>query len=169
MNVVVQSNAQRKVMIDWGGGPRRAAVGSAGIGAKRAEGDSVTPAGTFALRRVLFRADRLERPKTSLPLAAIGRNDGWCDDSNDSAYNRSVKVPYRANAEALWREDHLYDLIVILGFNDEPVVAGAGSAIFLHIAQPNFGPTQGCIALALNDLLELVALLGPGDTITIKA
>ncbi len=104
-----------------------------------------------------------------MPLATIERDDGWCDAPLDAAYNRPVKLPYRASAEALWREDHLYDLVVILGFNDAPVVSAAGSAIFLHIARPDFGPTQGCIALAANDLLELVPLLGPNDTISIRA
>ncbi len=169
MELVVRADDPAKAVLDWGSGARRAAIGSAGIGSKRAEGDGVTPVGAFPIRRVLYRSDRILRPRTILPLAAIERDDGWCDAPLDAAYNRPVKLPYRASAEALWREDHFYDLVVILGFNDAPVVSAAGSAIFLHIARSDFRPTRGCIALAANDLLELVPLLGPNDTISIRA
>jgi len=80
-----------------------------------------------------------------------------------------VKRPYRASVEALWREDHLYDLIVVIGFNDAPVVPGAGSAIFLHVARDDSGATQGCIALARHDLAEMVGRLAPGDRIAVRA
>jgi len=96
-------------------------------------------------------------------------DDGWCDSPGDPAYNQPVKLPFRASAEALWRTDFLYDLIVVLGFNDDPVVAGCGSAIFLHVAQADYRPTQGCIALAKDDLLAVLAKLAPGDTITISS
>ena len=107
-------------------------------------------------------------PRTQLLLRAIQQDDGWCDAPGDPNYNRLVKLPYRASAENMWREDHLYDLVVIIGFNDAPVIAGAGSAIFLHVARPDYGPTRGCIALALTDLLDVVALLQRGDTISLK-
>jgi len=147
----------------------RAAVGVGGIGVKRAEGDRITPVGAFPLRRLLFRADRIRLPLTRLPASAIAPDDGWCDAPGDAAYNQPVKLPYRASAEALWRTDFLYDLIVVLGFNDDPVVAGCGSAIFLHVAQADYRPTQGCIALAKDDLLAVLAKLAPGDTITISS
>ena len=169
MKLVVRANDGGNALLDWGSGLRRVAVGSAGIGPKRAEGDGVTPIGTFPIRRALYRSDRLVGPRTNLPLMPIERDDGWCDAPLDPAYNRPVKLPYRARAEALWRDDHLYDLVVVLGFNDAPIVAAAGSAIFLHIARPDFGRTHGCIALAAKDLLELVPLLGPNDTISITA
>ena len=154
--------------LDWGAGPRRCAIGPAGIGRKTREGDGVTPLGAFALREVFYRADRVKSLQTVLPLWAIERDDGWCDAPEDSSYNRLVKLPYPASAEEMWREDHLYDIVVVIGFNDDPVYAGAGSAIFLHIAKPDYAPTAGCIALAQDDLLSALAQLQPGDTIKIS-
>ena len=148
----------------------RCALGSAGVvaaGAKR-EGDGASPAGLWPLRRVLFRQDRCPAPATRLPLAALDPADGWCDAPGDPAYNQQVRLPYPASAEALWREDSVYDLIVILGYNDAPVVDGAGSAIFLHLARTDFSPTQGCVALAGGELLHLLSLARPGDGVRIR-
>jgi L,D-peptidoglycan transpeptidase YkuD (ErfK/YbiS/YcfS/YnhG family) len=148
----------------------RCALGRGGVkpaGAKR-EGDGASPAGLWPLRRVLWRPDRGEAPKTRLPNAPIAEDDGWCDAPGDGAYNRAVKLPYPASAERLWREDRLYDLVVILGYNDEPVVAGAGSAIFAHLAHADFGPTEGCLALAAGDLIHLLAHARPGDAVRIS-
>ena len=153
--------------IDWGKGPRRAAIGRAGIGLKQGEGDGLTPLGTFVVRRVLYRADRMAAPVTRLPLAVLAPDDGWCDAPADPAYNTQIKRPYAASHEALWRDDALYDLIAVLGFNDDPVVPGKGSAIFLHLARPDYSPTEGCIALPRDDLVGLLAALAPGDTVTI--
>ena len=139
----------------------RCAFGPAGVipaGAKR-EGDGATPAGVWAIRRVLWRPDRGEPPTTRLPHAPLA--------PDDPAYNQQVKLPCAASAEALWREDRIYDLIVILGFNDAPVVPGAGSAIFLHLARPDYSPTQGCVALAATDLTHLLSLARPGDAVRI--
>jgi len=169
MEVVVRANGPHEALLDWGTGARRAAIGAGGVGNKRSEGDGVTPLGDFPIRKVLYRGDRIAPPNTHVAASAIVRDDGWCDAPHDAAYNRPVKLPHRASAEALWREDHLYDLVVVLGFNDAPVLPGAGSAIFLHVARPDYGPTKGCVAIALDDLLELVGLLGPNDTISITA
>jgi len=140
------------------GRPFRCALGRAGIvpaEAKR-EGDGATPAARLPLRRVLFRADRLAPPRCSVPLEPIAPDDGWCDDPGDPAYNRMVRLPHPARHERLWREDGLYDLVGVLGWNDVPTVPGRGSAIFLHVASPGLGPTEGCIALALPDLLAVL-------------
>lgn len=169
MKIVVRANGPHEAVLDWGSGARRAAIGTGGIGDKHLEGDGVTPLGNFPIRRILYRADRIALPKARVAASAIARDDGWCDAPLDPAYNRLVKLPYRANAEALWRQDHLYDLVVVLGFNDAPVVPGAGSAIFLHVARPDIGATQGCVAVATADLVELVGLLGPDDIISIRA
>ena len=105
---------------------------------------------------MLFRADRLETPATALPVAALDPADGWYDDPADANYNRQISHPYPASAERLWRDDAIYDVIVILGHNDDPAVPGRGSAIFLHVARPDYAPTGGCIAVALPDLLSLL-------------
>ena len=166
MDLVVSSSPQGPTL-DWGAGPRRCAIGPAGIGAKQREGDGVTPSGTFALREVFYRADRIAMPVTVLPLWKIEANDGWCDSPEDQNYNRLVTLPYTASAETLWRDDAVYDIVVVIGFNDEPVYAGKGSAIFLHIAKPDFSPTAGCVALTEADLRAALEQLQPGDKITI--
>ena len=162
MDIVVRREGAIHVA-DWGAGPRRCAVGRSGIGEKLREGDGITPAGRWPLRRVLYRADRLAPPSTSLPLAKIAPDDAWCDVPADPNYNRPVKLPYASLDERLWRDDSLYDLIVVVGFNDAPVVPGKGSAIFLHLARADYGPTQGCVALSRENLIEAVAQLGPTD------
>ena len=139
------------------GRPLRCAIGRGGISARKHEGDGATPVGNWPLRRVLYRADRVARPITALPIDVIGRNDGWCDASGDPNYNRAVSLPYPASAERLWRDDRIYDLIVVLGYNDVPRVRGLGSAIFLHLAREGFSPTEGCLALTERDLRFLLA------------
>ncbi len=143
------------------------AIGANGVTADKREGDHASPAGRFALREVLFRADRLDRPATGLPVRAIALTDGWCDAPDDPAYNRPVTLPYGASAESLWRADGVYDLIVVIGYNDAPVRPGRGSAIFMHVSTDGYGPTEGCVALARNDLLTVLARLEPGAEIEI--
>jgi L,D-peptidoglycan transpeptidase YkuD (ErfK/YbiS/YcfS/YnhG family) len=136
----------------------RAACGRGGMRADKQEGDGATPVAVLPLRRVLYRADRVARPAAAVPVEPLAPNDGWCDDPTHADYNRPVTVPHSARHEALWRPDDLYDVIGVLGWNDSPVVRGRGSAIFLHVARPDYAPTEGCIALALPDLRHLLAL-----------
>jgi L,D-peptidoglycan transpeptidase YkuD (ErfK/YbiS/YcfS/YnhG family) len=143
----------------WLAGPAgrvRCALGRGGVRLDKREGDGATPAGGWPLRRVLYRPDRLAAPITALPVASLSPDDGWCDDPEHADYNRPVRLPFTASHEALWRDDAVYDVIVVLGHNDEPVVPGRGSAVFLHVAQPDYAPTAGCVALALPDLLALL-------------
>lgn len=145
------------------------AIGHGGAGAKRGEGDGITPVGRWPVRRVLYRPDRLAPPATALPVAAIAPDDGWCDDPQDPAnYNRPVKKPYPGSHEDLWRDDRLYDLIVVLGFNDDPPMAGGGSAIFLHIAHVGFTPTSGCVAVDSEAIHILIAALSPGSSVYVR-
>jgi L,D-peptidoglycan transpeptidase YkuD (ErfK/YbiS/YcfS/YnhG family) len=143
-------------------------LGRSGITNHKPEGDGATPAGCFAFRRILFRADRIDRPASALPMTPISPNDGWCDDLRDPAYNRPVRLPYSASAEALWRDDGVYDIIVVLGQNDDPPVPGSGSAIFMHIARANGAPTQGCVAMPQPDLLALIGAFSPGDRLCVN-
>lgn len=135
----------------------RCALGRAGVTRNKREGDGATPAGRFPLRRLLYRPDRVGKLETDLPVTAITPDDGWCDDPADPRYNRPVRLPYPARCEEMWRDDNLYDLVVILGHNDHPVEPERGSAIFLHCARPDYRPTEGCVALAMEDLSRLVA------------
>jgi L,D-peptidoglycan transpeptidase YkuD (ErfK/YbiS/YcfS/YnhG family) len=155
-------------LAEWDGRRLRCALGRSGIRADKREGDGATPAGRWRMRALLFRPDRVPRtPLTGLPLRALRPEDGWCDDPADPLYNKPVKLPFRARAELLWREDGIYDLIVVLGYNDEPPEPGRGSAIFLHIARPNFTPTEGCVALARDDLITVTAGAGTGSFVVI--
>lgn len=145
------------------------ALGRSGILRDKHEGDGATPVGRYALKRVLYRGDRLRAPATRLPVAPILQDDGWCDAPEDPNYNRAVKLPYPASAENMWRDDGLYDVVVVLGHNDDPVVPGAGSAIFMHVAAPDFTPTAGCVALAREDLLSVLRALPGATFIDIRA
>lgn len=152
----------------WKAARMRCALGRSGISATKTEGDGVTPSGLYPFREIFYRADRVARPDTSLPCRAIEPTDGWCDDPMDTRYNHPVTLPFDGSHEILMRDDGLYDVIVVLGYNDDPVEAGLGSAIFLHVAAPGFAPTEGCVALARDDLVALVAEIQPGDVIDIR-
>ncbi len=172
MDLIVKAAA--KATTGWaeiGGRRFRCALGSSGISTHKEEGDGATPAGRFALRRLLYRADRLDGGvtlPTALPQLALQPQDGWCDDPADAAYNRAVTLPYAGRHEVMWRADHLYDLVLVIGHNDSPVVPGAGSAVFVHLAHPDYRPTEGCIAFARADLEAILANLGPADHIAIE-
>jgi len=133
------------------------ALGRTGSRVLKREGDGATPIGRWALREALYRPDRGMRPRTALPARAIGERDGWCDCPGDRNYNRRVHLPYPASAERLYREDGLYDVIVVLAYNDRPRMRDRGSAIFMHVARPGYAPTEGCIALARTHLLRVLA------------
>lgn len=153
--------------LEWKGRRLRCALGKCGLSIAKREGDGCTPVGSFALRRGFYRPDRLPRPATALPLEALTQAHGWCDDPGHPDYNTQVTLPHPARCETMWREDAVYDVVVVLGHNDDPPVAGLGSAIFLHVARPDWSGTEGCVALALPDLLELLADCRPGDRLTV--
>jgi L,D-peptidoglycan transpeptidase YkuD (ErfK/YbiS/YcfS/YnhG family) len=164
MDLIVTGNGEAR----WGKHLFRCALGRAGVSAEKREGDGATPAGRFAMRYLLYRPDRLEPPATGLGMLALSPGQGWCDDPADALYNRPVRLPYAARHEKLWRADRLYDLVVVLGHNDDPVRPGLGSAIFLHVGQPDYAPTTGCVVLAESDLLALLSTAGPGDAVEVR-
>ena len=147
-------------ILQWRGRRFACAIGAGGVRSNKREGDAATPAGRFPLRRVLYRPDRVAPPRTALPIAPLTPQDGWCDDPGHLLYNQPLLLPHHASHEELWRADHVYDLIVILGHNDAPAVPGLGSAVFLHVAQPDYAPTAGCVAVAVGDLLTILAGVG---------
>jgi len=160
-----------KGVLHAGGRTCPVALGRAGIVRGKREGDGASPAGCWPLRQVFYRADRLARPDCGLPVRAIGPRDGWSDDPADPDYNRPVTHPpsgQRAlSAERMWRDDALYDVVIVVGHNDDPPVPGNGSAIFMHLARPGYLPTEGCVALAREDMLELVPAIGPDTQLEI--
>ena len=119
----------------------KACIGQNGISSHKREGDLCTPTGLYPPRQVFYRADRIARPITSLPLSPLAPTDGWCDDPASADYNRLVTLPHSARHERLWRDDHVYDLLVVIGYNDAPAHPGAGPAIFMHLPRPDRAPT----------------------------
>ncbi len=144
------------------------AIGRAGISRAKREGDRATPAGTFRLLGGFFRRDRGLRQAWALPIAETKPSDGWCDDPVSPSYNRQVTLPCRGSHEKLWREDRLYDVVVVLGYNIRPRRKFRGSAIFLHCARPDFAPTEGCVALSLADLRRLLPRLSAKAVLIIR-
>ncbi len=147
------------------------ALGRSGIVSDKHEGDGGTPAGLWPLRELIYRSDRITAPVTTLPKRPTILSDGWCDAPDDPAYNLLVTRPYPASHETLWRDDHLYDIVVMLGYNDAPVIKGLGSAIFFHLAKQKDGllqPTEGCVALALDDMRAVLARVTPNTKMQIS-
>ena len=165
MRLIVDS---ARLMLQAGNRSISCSIGRSGTvaAADKREGDGATPVGDYALRGVLLRPDRIAPPHMRLPWRWLSPGDGWSDDPRDPAYNRPVRHPHRFSAERLWREDGLYDVIVVLGHNDSPPAAPLGSAIFLHCRRDT-APTEGCVAIARAELLGLLPALGPDDRIAI--
>lgn len=156
-------------VITWQDQRYRCAVGTNKINQKISEGDGVTPIGCFPMRAVYYRADRVGKPTTALPVLNIEPHAGWCDEPGHPEYNKLVYQPFAASHEKLWRDDHIYDVIVELGFNDAPVIPGIGSAIFIHISRPDYAPTQGCVAMPEPLLLQILADCNPTTRVTIRS
>ena len=134
----------------------RCALGKAGIKKKKKEGDNITPEGTFKIIRVYYRRDKIKNISTLIKKKEIKKKIGWCDDPVSSFYNKEIKLPSKFSHEKLYRKDNLYNLILVLNYNINPIIKNKGSAIFIHIAKKNYEPTAGCIALKKRDLVELL-------------
>ena len=142
--------------LESGGESYRCALGASGVTASKREGDTSTPMGCFAIREVLYRPDREEAPDTVMAAAPLEPSSAWCVDPADEGYNQAVALPYDGASEALWRDDGIYDIVVVLGYNDRPIIPGCGSAVFLHVADDDYGATKGGISLSREDLLQLL-------------
>ena len=146
----------------------RCALGKAGIGKKKREGDNVTPTGTFKIVKIYYRSDRVKKISSKLRLIEITKNMGWCDDPNSKNYNKLINLPSKYGHEKLFKKNNIYNVIVVLNYNMKPVIKNKGSAIFIHIAKNNYQPTQGCIALKKNDLLKLLSKISRNIKIKIN-
>jgi L,D-peptidoglycan transpeptidase YkuD (ErfK/YbiS/YcfS/YnhG family) len=146
------------------------AIGRGGVidASEKREGDGASPLGNWRVKRVFYRADRIARPETDLPVIPLKPSDGWCDAVDHPLYNRPITLPFAASHEKLWREDHAYDVIVELAHNDNPVVPGLGSAIFFHLQHEDGRPTEGCVAVSLEDMLEVLARASAETFLEIK-
>ena len=146
----------------------RCALGEAGIKKKEKEGDSITPKGTFKIINIYYRPDRIKNIKTDLKKIKIKKNMGWCDDSRSHFYNQQIKLPNKFAHEKLFRNDNLYDLILVLNYNINPTIKHKGSAIFIHIAKNSYKKTKGCIALKKEHLMELISKIKKNTKIKIN-
>ena len=145
----------------------RCALGKAGIGEKSAEGDSITPKGTYKIIRVYYRKDRIKKIASKFKLVKIKKDRGWCDDPKSKIYNRLIKLPNKYKHEKLYRKDNNYDLILVLNYNTRPIIKNKGSAIFIHITKKNYKKTAGCIALKKGHLIKLLKKINKKTMITI--
>jgi L,D-peptidoglycan transpeptidase YkuD (ErfK/YbiS/YcfS/YnhG family) len=143
-------------------------LGHAGVKVLKREGDLATPRGRFRLRGVFYNPERVSRPQTMLPIRSTRRTDAWCDSPSDRNYNRFVSLPYPGRVERLWRDDGLYDIFIVLGYNDVPRVRNRGSAIFMHLVRPDFRPTEGCIALRATDMKRLLRAVSRRSDVIIE-
>ena len=134
----------------------KCALGKAGIGKKKREGDNITPIGTFKIVKIYYRNDRLKKLSSKFTLTEITKDMGWCDDPKSRKYNHPIKLPTKYSHEILYRRDSIYDLILVLNYNMKPIIKNKGSAIFIHVAKKNYKKTAGCIALKKSDLIYLV-------------
>jgi len=130
--------------------------GKNGVAENKIEGDWKTPTGIFPIRKIYYRSDRIEKIETKIECIPLSENDIWCDDVNKDEYNTLIKLPFEGSYENLWREDELYDIIIVIGYNDNPIIKNKGSAIFIHVAKEDMEYTKGCLALKKEDLLKLI-------------
>jgi hypothetical protein len=147
----------------------RCAIGKSGIKKKITEGDKITPKGKFKLIKIYYRQDKIKKIKCSIKKIKIKKNMGWCDDLKSNLYNQQIKLPTKFSHEKLYRNDRIYDLLVVLNYNTGPIVKNKGSAIFIHIAKKNYKPTAGCIALKKSDLIKLLQVIKKNTKINISA
>tara|TARA_B110001454_G_scaffold214121_1_gene233417 strand:- start:3437 stop:3931 length:495 start_codon:yes stop_codon:yes gene_type:complete len=144
------------------------AIGKNGFALNKKEGDGCTPIGTFHIENILYRYDKISNVQCLIKTDVIKKNDGWCDEVSHFNYNQMIKFPFKDSAEKLYREDDLYNIVCILNYNRNPIIPGAGSAIFLHIAKEDFSPTEGCVALKEKDLLFILNHINNNEEIVIK-
>jgi L,D-peptidoglycan transpeptidase YkuD (ErfK/YbiS/YcfS/YnhG family) len=146
----------------------RCALGKAGIGKKKKEGDNITPKGLYKIVKIYYRKDRIKKVSSEFKLIKITKNIGWCDDPNSEKYNQIINLPTKYSYEKLYRKDNVYDLILVLNYNMDPVIKKKGSAIFIHVAKKNYQSTQGCIALKKNNLIKLISKINKNIKIKIN-
>ena len=145
----------------------KCAIGKKGIGYKRKEGDLITPLGEFNIKYILYRKDRV-KVSSKLKKKVIKKNMGWCDDPKSSHYNKLVKLPFDYKHEKLYKNENVYDIILVLNYNMNPIKKNKGSAIFIHVAKNNFKRTKGCIAIKKISLIKLIKKINPYTKVKIS-
>ena len=146
----------------------RCALGKAGIGKKKIEGDNITPKGSFDIVKIYYRNDRVKKISSKFKLIKITKKMGWCDDPNNKSYNQLINLPTNCKYEKLYRKDNVYDLVIVLDYNIKPTIKNKGSAIFIHVARQNYKKTAGCIALKKNHLKKLIKTIEKNTKVIIN-
>ncbi len=81
---------------------------------------------------------------------------GWCDDQTSKSYNKLINLPFSASYEKLFKKENIYDIILVLDYNMNPIQKNKGSAIFIHVAKNNYRKTKGCVAIKKTELLKII-------------
>ena len=149
----------KKNYLTFRGEQFQCSIGRSGFSKDKKEGDGFTPVGTFYIENIYYRADKLENLDTKINKIIINESDGWCDDAGHKEYNQLIRFPFNFSAEKLFREDSLYNVVCVLNYNTNPVTPGIGSAIFMHVADDEYKPTEGCVALKQEDLIYLLSFV----------
>ena len=145
----------------------KCAVGKRGIKKKIKEGDLITPKGSFKIKDIYYRKDKVKNISNKLKKKIIHKNMGWCDDPRSKSYNQLIRYPFKFSSEKLFRSDNLYDIIIVLNFNMRPIKKNKGSAIFIHVAKKNYEPTKGCVAVKKKELIKITNILKKNTIIKI--
>jgi len=145
----------------------KCAIGKKGIGYKRKEGDLITPKGLLKIKYILYRKDRV-KISTILNKKVLKKNMGWCDDPRSSHYNKLIKLPFAHNHEKLFKRENIYDIVLVLNYNMNPVKKNKGSAIFIHVAKNNFKKTEGCVAIKKPSLIKLIKKINQNTKVKIS-
>ena len=124
----------------------KCSIGKNGISKDKIEGDKCTPQGIFEIGTLYFRKDRNQKPKTDIKTKIIKKNMGWCDDPKNKLYNEEIVINKLVKHEKLFRNDNIYDYLLVIKYNTKKKEPFKGSAIFVHLTK-NYKPTAGCIAL----------------------
>lgn len=162
MDLIIKNNTAL-----WGTTQFKCTIGENGFTSDKTEGDGKTPIGSFLFRRAYYRPDRIDKPQANIPLHTITKQCGWCDDPTSDSYNRYIQKPFEASHERLWLDEEMYDLLIVVGHNDSPPEPYKGSAIFIHLINPNGSATKGCIGLEKLALLQILAQATPETKLVI--
>jgi len=146
----------------------KCSIGKRGIGRKTKEGDLITPKGRYTIKYILYRKDRVKKIQTKIKTIVIRNNMGWCDDPKSKNYNKLIKLPSAFGYEKLFKKENVYDIILVLNYNMNPVIKNKGSAIFIHVVKGNYKRTEGCIALKKIHLLKILKILKKNTKVKIE-
>ena len=155
-------------MLIYKGYKLKCSIGKSGLTYKKREGDLATPRGIFKLGSLYYRKDRIKNLRSKIKKKIIKKKMGWCNDSKSKKYNQEIFFPFKYGAEKLYRKDKIYDIFINIKYNQSPTKKYKGSAIFLHLSNSKYRPTEGCVALQKKDFLKILPLINQKTKISIK-